>query len=252
MLVRDALDALDRLAPPHFAFDGDPHGLLAGDPDAPLTGVAVALDVTLAVVEAAVRDGASLIIAHHPLIYHPLRTIRADAPYPGAVVLAAVRAGVAVACAHTAWDVAPGGINDTLAALLGLTDTCPLQLTSREFGIGRVGTLPAPLTSAQLLERVQAALRFSAVRLVGGNDTPIQTVAVCGGAGASFVPDALAARAQAFVTSDVRHHEFIDAQARGLILLDAGHAATETPGTVILADRLREALPKVNVGFIAW
>ena len=250
MLIRDAIATLDRLAPPAFAFDGDPHGLLVGDPDAALTGITVALDVTLPVVQAAVRDGASLIIAHHPLIYYPLQKVRADDPHPGAVVFAAIRAGIAVACAHTAWDVALGGINDTLAALLGLTGTRPLQFTYGDFGIGRVGTMPAPLTPAQLLERVQIALRFSAVRLVGGNDSLIQTVAVCGGAGAALVPDALAARAQAFITSDVRYHEFIDAQARGLVLLDAGHAATETPGTVALADQLREALPGVLVGFV--
>jgi putative NIF3 family GTP cyclohydrolase 1 type 2 len=54
--------------------------------------------------------------------------------------------------------------------------------------------------------------------------------------------DALAAGADAFVTSDVRHHEFVEAQARGLLLLDAGHAQTETPGTRELARRLAVAL----------
>ena len=352
--VSDVLAALDRLAPSHLCLDGDPRGLLVGDPGAEVSRLVVALDVTPAVAATAERLGAQMAIAHHPLIYHPLRAVRADEPHPGGVVLSCIRAGVAVACAHTNWDVAPGGVNDVLAALLGLEDVRPLQTTyrellvkvavfvptenraavleamanvgagaigdydrcgfwaegtgtfrplpgarphvgtvgaaetvnesrlemiapesrwravvdamiaahpyeevaydvyplknvAREFGIGRVGTLPAPLAPDALLARVQAALSFDAVRLVGPADHTVRTVAVCGGAGAFLLPDALAAGADALVTSDVRHHEFVDAESRGFLLLDAGHAATETPGARELARRLAADLAPSGV-----
>src|SRR4029079_1912883 len=86
--VSDVCSTLDAIAPPHLAFEGDPIGLLVGDPDASVERVVVALDVTALVVEAAKARDATLIIAHHPLIYHPLKAVRADEPHPGAVVLA--------------------------------------------------------------------------------------------------------------------------------------------------------------------
>lgn len=358
--VAEVVRALDEIAPPHLALGDDPRGLLIGDAAAPVHRVVVALDVTLPVVLAAARSGASLIVAHHPLIYHPLKTLRAGDGHPGAVVLACVQAGIAVACAHTNWDVAPGGINDVLADLLGLTQVRPLQITWRgeplvkivvfvptenretvlnamaqagagaignydrcafftpgtgtfrplpgaapnrgtinepeivredrlemiapasraaqivhamktahpyeavahdviplantgaaEYGIGRIGALPRPQTAAVFLSRIKEALHFREVRLVGARENQwISTVAVCGGAGASLMPDALRAGADALVTSDVRHHEFVDAGAQNFVLVDAGHAATETPGARALADRLREALPGVDVEFI--
>ena len=352
--VRDVLGVLDGLAPRYLALDGDPGGLLVGDPQAPVERVGVALDATRAVVEAAVRRGIDLIVAHHPLIYHPLKAARADDPV-GGIVLACARAGVAVAAAHTNWDVAPGGINDVLAGLLGLTNTRPLQMTYREplvkiavfvprearegvldamagagagalgnydrcafmtvgtgtfrplpgadpyvgtvgepeavpeerlemivpearsagviaamknahpyeevaydvyalanageqHGIGRVGTLPRRASSEEFVQSVKDALAFPEVRVAGPEDRGVKTVAVCGGAGAFLMGDALSAGADAFVTSDVRHHEFVEAAARGLLLLDAGHAATETPGTRELARRLAETLAPGGIG----
>jgi putative NIF3 family GTP cyclohydrolase 1 type 2 len=131
MNVAHVLRALDTLAPPHLALDDDPRGLLVGDPAAPVSHVAVALDATLAVAESAAALGAQLVVAHHPLVYHPLKTVRRDDPV-GAVVLACARNAVAVACAHTNWDVAPGGINDVLAERLGVHDPRPLRVTHRE------------------------------------------------------------------------------------------------------------------------
>jgi dinuclear metal center YbgI/SA1388 family protein len=355
--VQDICNALDAAAPPYLAFEGDPTGLLVGDPLAEVGCVVVCLDVTAAVVVAAKAHGATLIIAHHPLIYHPLKTVRADDSHPGAVVLACARSGIAVACAHTCWDVAPGGVNDVLTRLLGLQDTRPLRITCREplvkvvvfvptefqypvldamaqagagaigdydrcgfwtagtgtfrpltganpflgtvgqaetvaeerlemitleshwpavvaamkaahpyeevaydvyplkntaaeYGIGRIGILPEPQSADAFLARVKDALAFPEVRMVGPHDRRVRTVAVCGGAGANMMPDALAAGADALVTADIRHHEFVDAEARGFLLLDAGHAATETPGARELAARLADALPEVAFDFV--
>src|SRR5687767_12312196 len=96
LTVADALKALDAIAPPHLALENDPRGLLVGDPSAAVTRIAVCLDVTLPIAQEAQRQGAQLIVAHHPLIYHPLRTVRADEAHPGAVVLFCARAGIAV------------------------------------------------------------------------------------------------------------------------------------------------------------
>ena len=241
---------LDTIAPPHLRMDGDPHGLLVGDETANVTRIVVSLDVTQTVVDEAIRRGVSLIIAHHPLIYQPLKRVVTSDAHPGNVVISCFRAGIAVACAHTNWDIADGGINDVLAELIGLQNTRPVQITVEPQGIGRVGDLAEPITGAELLARTKAVLQFDAVRMPGDGAKIVRRVAVGGGACAFLVKDALAHGADALITSDVRHHEYIDAEARGILLLDAGHAETETPGTRRLAERLADALPGVAVHFI--
>jgi hypothetical protein len=128
-------------------------------------------------------------------------------------------------------------------------DVYPLKNTVVEFGLGRVGELAQPLSASDFLLRVRNALAYDAVRVGGGSDREVYRVAVCGGAGASLMPDAIRAEADALVTSDVRHHEFVAAEAHGFLLLDAGHAATESPGARELAYRLAEALPECIVSF---
>jgi len=242
--VRDILVALDTIAPPELALGNDPRGLLIGDPKATVTGIVVCLDVTMAAVERAKRVGAQLIVAHHPLIYYPAKTLLASEPHPGAVALACARHGIAVACAHTNWDVAQGGTNDVLAALLGLESVRPLR------EIGRIGDLREPLTATDFLNRVGNILQIAPRTLTPIRAYAVQSVAVCGGAGAELLPDAIAAGASTLVTSDIRHHEFIAAAEQGFLLVDAGHYATENPGAKELGRRLGEALPEVVVTFV--
>ncbi len=248
--VRDALVALDAIAPPYLALGNDPRGLLIGDPKAALTGIVVCLDVTHRAVETAKKVGASLIVAHHPLIYQPAKTLRADEPHPGSVVLACARHGIAVACAHTNWDVAAGGINDVLAELLGLVEIKVLRVTEAPYGIGRVGLLPEPLTATDFLNKLGNVLGIAPRTLTPTRALAVQSVAVCGGAGAELMADALAAGADTLVTGDIRHHEFIAAAEQGFLLVDAGHHATENPGAQELGRRLEQALAGITVTFV--
>jgi dinuclear metal center YbgI/SA1388 family protein len=241
--VHEVCAALDSIAPPEGVLPGDPNGLLLGNGDAPISTLLVALDCTAEVAMAAAREKEAMVVAHHPLLYHPLRTLRVSDPFPAPVIAFCLEHNIPFACAHSSWDIAPGGVNDVLAGLLKLTNVRPLAPN----GLGRIGTLPAPTTVGNLLTLLKAALFFDALRTFAEPDQPITVVAVGGGACAGLVPDAIAAGAQALVTSDVRHHEFIDAQHRGFALIDAGHRETEQPGVVELAARLAQALPGVRV-----
>jgi len=109
----EILNYLNQWAPPETAEGWDNVGLLADSGETEVTALMVALDVTPAAVEAAGRAGASLIVSHHPLIFKPLSRLD-GLPYR----LAA--AGLSVFSAHTNLDKAPGGVNDALAAALGL------------------------------------------------------------------------------------------------------------------------------------
>ena len=125
MTVQDVCSAVDALAPPGLAFEGDRIGLLIGSPNAQVTRVLVTLTVDRQAFQKAHRLGAELIVAHHPIIYQPLAALRTDDP-DTRLCLDLANAGIACFAAHTNLDVAPGGVNTVLAERLGLTDTSPL------------------------------------------------------------------------------------------------------------------------------
>jgi dinuclear metal center YbgI/SA1388 family protein len=192
-----------------------------------------------------------MVVTHHPLIYHPLKRLGTD-PVSRAVA-ALVRADVALYAMHTNWDRAAGGINDMLAECLELSDVRPLG-TEGEAALPRLGSLSPPRPLADFARFVESALGCagtSALRVNGGDPSRmISRVAVCGGAGAGLAEAARAAGAEAYVTSDVRHHEFWEAEARGLALLDAGHGATETPGMRALVRSLPGLLEGVEAVWV--
>ncbi|WP_428909153.1 Nif3-like dinuclear metal center hexameric protein [Niallia sp. Krafla_26] len=112
----------ERFAPKYLAMEGDKIGLQIGRLNKPVQKVMVALDVLEEVVDEAIVKGVDLIIAHHPLIYRPLKNITTD-QLPGRMIEKLIKHDIAVYAAHTNLDVAKGGVNDLLASALELTDT---------------------------------------------------------------------------------------------------------------------------------
>ena len=248
MEIGDILTVLRQLAPEESALEGDPVGLLIERDMPEVTKIGVCLDATPAVTLRAAAAGVQLIVAHHPLIYHPLKRISTDPV--SAAVKTLVKSDIALYAMHTNWDLAPRGINDTLAECLELSDVQPLG-TDGLLRLPRLGTLDCPRPLSDFARFVEAALgcaETSALRVSSGDPRRmISRVAVCGGAGAELAEAARTAGADAYVTSDVRHHEFWEAEARGLALLDAGHCATETPGMRALVRTLPGMLRGIEV-----
>lgn len=113
-------------------------------------------------------------------------------------------------------------------------------------GPGRVAEPDAELTAVGLAERCRDRLG-AVVRTAGDLDRPVRTVALCGGAGASLIPDAVRAGVDAYVTGDVKHHQALDAVAAGLTVIDAGHHGTEWPFVESLARILARSVPDAEV-----
>jgi dinuclear metal center YbgI/SA1388 family protein len=118
-------------------------------------------------------------------------------------------------------------------------DVYPVEGSPEGCGYGRLGTLPGRLTARELREHVSDALGFPS-RLVGDPGRRLETVAVLGGSGGSFIPEVAASGAQAYVTGDIDYHDALLAESLGLTVIDAGHAATELPSLEPLALRLAE------------
>ena len=247
--MRDVVAALDARYPPGWAEDWDRVGLVLGDPDAPVRRVLCVVDCVPETAEQARSAGADLVVAHHPLLLRGVSSVAATT-YKGRIVHQLIRAGVALFVAHTNADVAAPGVSDALAARLGLTGLRPLRpadgaAAGEGRGTGRVGELPEPLPLAALARLAARALPATAwgVRAAGEPDRSIRTVAVCGGSGDAFLPDARAAGADAYLTADLRHHPASEYLAEGgPALLDAAHWATERPWLDELARWLRRRL----------
>jgi dinuclear metal center YbgI/SA1388 family protein len=126
-------------------------------------------------------------------------------------------------------------------------DVYPVEGVPEDCGYGRVGTLPEPLGPEELGSRISHSLGFPARLVSGGNRGSIQRVAVLGGSGGSFIPEAASSGADAYVTGDLDYHDALLAESLGLAAVDPGHAATELPSLEPLARRLAE-LVDVPVG----
>ncbi len=355
--IQDLVGMVHRLYPPALAEDWDNVGLQVGDPAAEVSRVLVCLDPSENIIEQAVARGAQAVVAHHPLIFKPLKSL-VPSGQTGSTLFRAVRDGIAVICAHTNLDRAQNGLNDWLAGRLGLEgvrpleapaegglvklvvfvpagyenrvaealfkagagqignyDQCsfraagsgtfrggadsdpflgepgvreaaaevrletivPRELVSRVLpklikahpyqevaydlvplanvrpgiGLGRIGRLAQETGAAAFAARVKAALQASSLRLVGADEARVKKVAVCGGSGASLIREAARQGADAMVTGDVKYHEAQLAQELGLVLIDAGHFATEHLAVQGLAAHLnREAGARgMNISF---
>ncbi len=244
--VATAVATLDDRYPPAWAEDWDRVGLVVGDPSAVVTRVLCVVDCVPETVAEALSAGADLIVAHHPLLMRGVTSV-ATTSYKGRIVHDLVKNDVALFTAHTNADVASPGVSDALAARLGLLDLRPLVpvVSDAARGTGRIGRLPVPRPLSALTAQAAAVLPPTAwgVRAAGDPDRVIETVAVCGGAGDSFLAAAAAAGVDAYLTADLRHHPASEAVAGGgPALLDAAHWATERPWLDDLAAYLRATL----------
>jgi dinuclear metal center YbgI/SA1388 family protein len=209
-------------------------------------GVLVCLTPTLAVMAEAIAlkaQGApiNLIFAHHPLIFGGINAVvKGDSV--GDMVQLAIAHGIGIYTAHTNFDQVQNGTADVLAQLLELQDTSPIEITAAAQpeknlparGYGRVGNLPSDgenCTLQQVLETIQSEL--SPPRLLYSPTADLQQVirrvAVLGGSGASYLQAASQTGAQLYLTADCKFHQFQEGRDVGLVLVDAGHYATERP-----------------------
>lgn len=233
MLLTDVIAFLEQKAPAHTAEEWDNVGLLVDAGHEEIRSAVVALDVTPAALAFAVGNGAQLLITHHPVIFSSLKSITADMPAASALL-----SGVSVLSLHTNLDKAAGGVNDTLAARLGLMD-----IAVAEDGMTRVGHLPAPMTASAFATLVSEKLDTPVSYTYGH---AVQRVAVCGG-GAGDGVLACENIADAYVTGEMKHHEFLAAQAALFTAVAAGHYATEVPVVDTLTGWLRDAFPALQV-----
>lgn len=246
--VDDIIKIMNGIAPPRLAENWDNVGFLVGRKDTEVKRILVALDLTPEALKQALEQKVQMIITHHPVIFKGLKKI-SDQDWQQEIILSCIENKIAVFSAHTNLDSAMGGVNDVLAELLEIQE--PRVLVANEeseySGLGRIGFLEEPLELPEFLSRVKKALNIKNIVCADAGQK-VHKVAVCGGAGADFIEEALLQGADTYVTGDVKYHDAQNAVFSGLNIVDGTHQATELVIVAHLADKIALRLTQQGFG----
>ncbi len=248
MQVKEIVDHLENIAPLHLQEPYDNCGLLSGSVDTNCTGILCTLDATEAVIQEAVAKGCNLVVAHHPIVFSGLKKINGTT-YVEKAVIAAIKHDIAIYAIHTNLDNVINGVNGKIAQKIGLSQLeilDPKPGAGPGIGAGIIGQLPVPILEADFLQNLAHIFKIHTIKhspFLGKN---LQKIAICGGSGAFLTRKALEMGVDAFVTSDLKYHDYFD--ANGLLLLaDIGHFESEQYTVELLVELLQPKFPTFAV-----
>ncbi len=244
--IGNIFDKIDSIAPFRNADNFDNSGLLVGNRSDEVTKVLLSLDATLSVADEAKEKGCDLVITHHPVLFNAIKKL--DISHPAVRLM---RYGIGCICAHTNLDSAGYNISDIMCELMGLkpngdyyTVNRTDSVTGAEVGYGRVADCDE-MTPLEIAKKAKAAFGCDFVRYTEGKEN-ITRVGFCSGSGGDFAYECIRHGAQAYITSDIKHHEMFDANDLGLTIVDCGHFNTEVIVLPYLKKVLEEAFPEIE------
>lgn len=244
MRISEIISAVNDFAPLSLQESWDNSGVQVGDVDCECTGALLCVDATPAAVAEAAARGCNLIIAHHPLLFRGLKQICPGDNVVQQTVVDAIRGGITIYSSHTALDSAPHGISHVMALMLGAHVTAILSPSApgADTGLGVIAEFDMPLSCAEFVQRVKSAFNSPVVRCSLSECDSIRRIGLCGGSGGEFIPAAIARGCDAFLTSDIRYHDFVD-YGRRILLADIGHFESESCAKQIFYNIISEKFP---------
>lgn len=243
MTVKEIMNCITDIAPLQWQEDYDNAGLQVGDVNAVAHKALITLDVTEALVDEAVAKSCDLIISHHPLIFKGLKHLTPATDIERAV-MKAVKNDIAIISMHTNLDNSYLGVSRMLAERLGLKNLHLLQPSSCEpeqCGAGMIGEFETPMDEIGFLSLVAGRIGSPCIRHSALTGNKIKTVALCGGSGSPFIPDAVRNRVDAYLTADIKYHDFFAPD--GILLVDGGHFETEQFTKVLIKELIQKKFP---------
>lgn len=264
MKIKEILDALEIFAPLPLQDGFDNAGLQVGLTDVEATGALLCLDVTEEVVEEAINQGLNLIIAHHPLMFRGYKSITGK-DYTERCIMDAIKNEIAIYAMHTNLDNAPNGVNYKIAEKIGLKNVRVLE--PKEYlqqsdcdkadqeepkkpewltaGAGAIGELDEPMTETEFLKHVKKTFEAGSVKHTKLTGRLISKVAICGGAGAFLMDRATKVHADAFVTGEIKYHDYFYYENK-ILATEIGHYESEQYTKEIIQDLLNRKFPSLR------
>ena len=237
MTVSELYQFLDARLPRDLSCEWDNDGLMCcPDPTREVKRVLLALDITEAIVDEAVEKGCDVILSHHPLVFRPVRVLTPEGGVPRKLIRL-VQNGISAMSFHTRLDAVTGGVNDVLAAALGLLNISAFGPEGEQ--MGRIGSLSAPMSLDAFAEQVKKTLGAPFVLVSGAGE--VSRVAVLGGEAGDFIGTAESAGADVLVGGRLGYHAMTDAPESEIALVEAGHYYTERPVLSALAAMVKDA-----------
>ncbi|MEX0686325.1 MAG: Nif3-like dinuclear metal center hexameric protein [Balneolales bacterium] len=237
----------EKWAPESNKLDYDNIGLLTGSKTKIIHSVLTCLDVTNDVVEEAISLNCDMIIAHHPVIFDKLSRINPD-NFLGNLLYKIISQDIAVLAVHTNLDAAINGVSFVMAQQIGLKNTRFLVEGDSDLephGFGVIGEYEDSLSKSNFLEAIKSKLKCESIRYSGSKET-ITKVAVCGGSGSSLASKAIEMQADAYITADIKYHDFF-LDKPDFMLLDVGHYESESPVIDVMRDTLKKEFTELTV-----
>ena len=249
MNIKEVVNALERFAPLPLQEGFDNAGLQVGlTEEQEVSGALLCLDVTEQVVDEAIAKGCNLIVSHHPLIFHALKRINGGNDVQRAVVKA-IKHDVTVVSMHTNMDNALGGVNYKIAEKMSLQNARFFAQEKMADGVsggsGVIGELPQPMAAADFIQLLKQQFGVACVQANQLLQRPVSRVAICGGAGAFMLGDAIAQGADAFVTGEMHYHEYFGHEQEIQIAV-IGHYQSEQFTSEIFREIIESQCPGVR------
>lgn len=241
MKAKYIIEMLDKWIDPTLIDTWDNTGFQIGSEEKDVTKALISLDLDKRVLDYAISRSYDMIITHHPIIFKPLKSIITNNPKEN-IIYELIKNQIVVYNAHTNLDTVEGGVSEELAKVLGLTKT--FTLFSRgigSLGYGKVGLIPE-IKLTDYADYIKDKLKISHLTIYGDLDKTVKKVAVCGGAGAEFIPDAYKNDADVYITGDIKYHEAQLADEYGLTLIDIGHFHSEKVILPVIKEYLNDNL----------
>lgn len=240
MILSEIIDIIESVAPPERQEEWDNSGLQVGCGNADIQRVLLTTDVTEAVMREARERQCQLVLSHHPLLYHGLRSITGKTGQERCVA-EAIRNRIAIYSSHTAMDNYLRGVSGRMAEKIGLETyrilvpqsvqpDCDARTgkpaNEAQYGLGVIGRLPRPILFTDLLAHVKKVFGAEALRYIPPKEDYVQTLAMCGGAGNEFMEAAIRQGADVYLSADFKYHAFQPAVGR-IGVIDMDHWASE-------------------------
>ncbi|MBM7560694.1 Nif3-like dinuclear metal center hexameric protein [Fusibacter tunisiensis] len=226
--VNQIMKLIQKLAPFETADDWDNVGLIIGSGSHIVNRILIALDLTETVLDEAVEEGYELIITHHPPIFSAIKNITTEDRL-GRLIIKAIQNDISVVSAHTNLDKSFNfGINHFIADAYGLEQLRILIPEGENVGHGVIGTFKTPMDFDAFINLTKKIFNIDLVK--GSNfhkKRAIRSLAIASGAASDFIENALTEKADIFLTSDLKYHEYQRVIGTDLALLDIGHFESE-------------------------